>query len=132
MNSFWEIKVLLVETNPTIIKMVEKIMKLSPVFYFLRRIENVHDLNYELKYNKPDLIISGLTMDNFDAGKVLELVNLFAEKIPVMVLAPEYNIATNYKLAMQGAYDIFYHSEIKRLPNEIAFLCERKNNPEPD
>ncbi len=127
MSSFWEIKVLLVETNPATIRMVEKIMELSPVFYFLRRIDSLHDLNFELKYNKPDLIISGRTMKDFNAGNVMELVKIYSDIIPVMVLAPDYEANSNIQLVEQGAYDIIYHSEIRRLPNEVAFFCEHKN-----
>ena len=126
MSSFWEIKVLLVETNDSLIRVVEKIMESSPIFYFLRRIDNVHDLNFELKYNKPDLIISGRTMTGFDGSEVLDLVQMYSKDIPVLILAPDYNMQTGSEFVTHGAYDIIYHSELKRLPNEVAYLCEQK------
>ncbi len=126
MSSFWEIKVLLVETNPSVIRLVEKMMESSPVFYFLRHIDNVHDLHFELKYNQPDLIISGRTMHGFDGIQVLDLVQLYASRVPVFILAPDLNIDSNVDYITHGAYDIIYHNEIKRLPNEVAYLCEQR------
>ncbi len=126
MSPFWEIKVLLVETNPTAIRLVEKIMETSPVFYFMRRIDNVHDLNFELKYNKPDLIISGRTMNGFDGIQVLDMVHMYSSDIPVLILAPDFNLNSNADYVNHGAYDIIYHSELKRLPNEVAYICEQK------
>lgn len=124
MSPFWEIKVLLVETNSTVIRMVEKVMEESNVLHFLRRIDNLHDLNFELKYNKPDVIISGRTMEEFCASLVLEQKNLYAPTLPVIVLAPDFNASTNIRLVNEGAYDIIYHTEIKRLPKEISFLYQ--------
>lgn len=126
MSPFWEIKVLLVETNASVIRLVEKIMESSPVFYFMRRIDNVHDLNFELKYNKPDLIISGRSMNGFDGIQVLDMVHLYSNDIPVLVLAPDFNISNNADYVNHGAYDIIYHSELKGLPNEVAYICEQK------
>jgi DNA polymerase sigma len=40
------------------------------------------------------------------------------------VLATDYNEQLNFELIENGAYDIIFHSEIKRLPHEIAFLSE--------
>ncbi|OYU97558.1 MAG: hypothetical protein CFE21_04495 [Bacteroidetes bacterium B1(2017)] len=122
MSPFWEIKVLLVETNSSVIRMVEKIMEDSSVLHFLRRIDNVHDLNFELKYNKPNVIISGRTMEGFDAISVLDQTHLYAPNMPVIVLAPDFNAPLNISLVNHGAYDIIYHTEIKRLANEVAFL----------
>jgi DNA-binding NtrC family response regulator len=122
MSPFWEIKVLLVETNPSVIRMVEKVLEETSVLHFLRRIDNVHDLNFELKYNKPNVIVCGRTMENFDALVVLDQVKLFAPNIPVLVMAPDFNAPLNIKLVNEGAYDIIYHSEIKRLPKEVSFL----------
>jgi hypothetical protein len=51
MSPFWEIKVLLVETNLSVIRMVDKVLEETSAVHFLRRIDNVHDLNFELRYN---------------------------------------------------------------------------------
>jgi hypothetical protein len=37
-------------------------------------------------------------------------------------MAPDFNAPLNIKLENQGAYDILYHSEIRRLPKELKFL----------
>lgn len=124
LSPFWEIKIVLVETNGVVIRMVEKILENAKVLHFLRRIDNPHDLQFELKYNKPNLILSGRTMDNFSAIDVLELTKLHDPEMPVIVLAPDYNQSESFNLIDHGAYDIIYHQEIKRLPNEVAFLSE--------
>lgn len=121
-NPFWEIKVLLVETNASVIRMVEKVLEETTVYHFLRRIDSMHDLNFELKYNKPDLIISGRTMELFSAVEVLESVNVYLPKIPVIIIAPDYNSPININLVKKGAYDIIYHEEIRRLPKEVSFI----------
>jgi DNA-binding NtrC family response regulator len=121
-SPFWEIKILLVETNPSVIRMVEKVLEDSSVLHFLRRIDTIHDLNFELKYNKPNLVLSGRTMEGFSAKNVLEQVEMYTPSLPVLVLAPDFNAEMNIQLVNQGAYDIIYHSEIKRLPNEVSFL----------
>ena len=122
MSPFWEIKVLLVETNLSVIRMVEKVLEETSAVHFLRRIDNVHDLNFELRYNKPDVIVSGRTMKDFDALTVLDQVNLYTPHLPVLVMAPDFNAQLNIKLVNKGAYDILYHSEIRRLPKELTFL----------
>ncbi len=123
-SPFWEIKVLLVETSPVVIRMVEKILEETTVVHFLRRIDNLHDLNFELRYNKPDVVITGRTMNTFGASDVLTQKNLYAPNMPVLVLAPDFNPIMNIKLVNEGAYDIVYHNEIKRLPKEISFLYQ--------
>lgn len=121
-SPFWEIKVLLVETNFAVIRMVEKVLEQTTVTHFLRRIDNIHDLNFELRYNKPDVIICGRTMGEFNSFDVLTQKNLYAPSMPVLVLAPDFNAPMNIRLVNEGAYDIVYHNEIKRLPKEISFL----------
>jgi DNA-binding NtrC family response regulator len=124
LSPFWEIKIVLVETNGSVIRMVEKILENTKVMHFLRRIDNPHDLQFELAYNKPNLILSGRTMENFSAIDVLDLTKLHDPQLPVIVLAPDYNQQDSYNLIDHGAYDIIYHQEIKRLPNEVAFMSE--------
>lgn len=124
LSPFWEIKILLVETNGAVIRMVEKVLENTKVLHFLRRIDNPHDLHFELVYNKPDLILTGRTMENFSALDVLNLTKLHATELPVIVLAPDYSKDTNFELIDHGAYDIIFHQEIKRLPNEVAFMSE--------
>lgn len=123
-SPFWEIKILLVETNGSTVRMVEKVLENTRVLHFLRRIDNVQDLRFELVYNKPDLILTGRTMDKFNASEVLSLTQIYAPSMPVIVLAPDYNEHINIELIEQGAYDIIFHQEIKRLPNEVVFLSE--------
>jgi len=123
-SPFWEIKVLLIETNPSVIRMVEKVLEETTVVHFLRRIDNIHDLNFELRYNQPDVVISGRTMGDFDASEVLTQKLLYAPNMPVLVLAPDFNAGMNIKLVNEGAYDIVYHNEIRRLPKEISFLYQ--------
>jgi len=124
LSPFWEIKILLVETNPSIIRMVEKVLENTRVMHFLRRINNPQDLNFELVYSKPDVIITGRTLDNMNAKQVLDLTRIHAPALPIIVLATDYNEQLNFELIENGAYDIIFHSEIKRLPHEIAFLSE--------
>jgi DNA-binding NtrC family response regulator len=124
LNPFWEIKIVLVETNGSVIRMVEKILENTKVLHFLRRVDNTHDLHFELVYNKPDLILTGRTMEEFSALDVLNLTKEYALGLPVIVLAPDYNEETNFELIDNGAYDIIFHQEIKRLPNEVTFLSE--------
>ena len=121
-SPFWEIKILLVETNPSVIRMVEKVLEETSSTHFLRRIDNIHDLNFELRYNKPNVVLTGRTMEGFDASTVLMQKGLFAPEMPVIVLAPDFNAPFNITLVNQGAYDIIYHNEIRRLPKEISFL----------
>lgn len=104
--------------------MVEKILENTKVLHFLRRIDNPSDLHFELIYNKPDLILTGRTMDDFSALDVLNLTKANAADLPVIVLAPDYDEETNFELIDNGAYDIIFHQEIKRLPNEVAFISE--------
>ena len=122
MSPFWEIKVLLVETNLSVIRMVEKVLEETSAVHFLRRIDNVHDLNFELRYNKPNVVVCGRTMNDFDALTVLDQVNLYTPNLPVLVMAPDFNAPLNIQLVNSGAYDILYHSEIRRLPKELTFL----------
>jgi DNA-binding NtrC family response regulator len=96
----------------------------TKVLHFLRRIDNPPDLHFELIYNKPDLILTGRTMDDFSALDVLNLTKARAADLPVIVLAPDYDEDTNFELIDNGAYDILFHQEIKRLPNEVAFISE--------
>lgn len=124
MSPFWEIKILLVETNASVIRMVEKVIEETQALHFLRRIDNIHDLNFELKYNKPDVILTGRNMETFDAHAVLELKTLYGPAIPVIVLAPDFNASQNIQLVNEGVYDIIYHTEIKRLPKEVNFLYQ--------
>ncbi len=124
LSPFWEIKIVLVETNGSVIRMVEKILENTKVLHFLRRIDNPHDLHFELVYNKPDLILTGRTMENFSGMDVLNLTKLHAASLPVIVLAPDYNEEANLELIDNGAYDIIFHQELKRLPNEVAFMSE--------
>lgn len=121
-SPFWEIKILLVETNPVTIRMIEKVLEGTSVSHFLRRIDNIHDLNFELKYNKLNVILTGRTMEGFDGLDVLDQVDLYSPGMPVLVLAPDFDSSMSIQLVHRGAYDIIYHSEIKRLPKEISFL----------
>lgn len=123
-SPFWEIKVLLVETNDTVIRLVEKVFEDTSTAYFLRRIDNINDLNFELRYNKPNVIVSGRNMETFKGIDVLNQVQLLAPAIPVLMLVTDFNASENIALVNQGAYDIIYHSEVNRLPKEVNFLFQ--------
>lgn len=124
-SPFWEIKILLVEGNPVVSRLVEKVMEKAPIRHFMRRINHLDDLQFELRYNRPDVVITGRTMTDFSALSVLEQVSLYTPGLPVLVLAPDYQPAQSLALAQCGAYDIVYHNEIKRLPLELGFLYGR-------
>jgi DNA-binding NtrC family response regulator len=123
-SPFWEIKVLLVETNCAIIRTVEKVFEKNASSYFLRRIQNKDDLTFELMYNKPDVIISGRNMGDFTGEEVLSLVDLHSPNLPVLMLVTDFNAKANISLVNKGAYDIIYHNEIARLPLEVNFLFQ--------
>lgn len=125
-SPFWEIKILLVETNCPVIRLVEKVFENSEGSYFLRRIKNLPDLSFELKYNKPDIVISGRSMDGFKGLDVLNQVQLLSPEIPVLMLVTDFNAKANIELVNHGAYDIVYHSELNRLVKEVNFLFKSK------
>jgi DNA-binding NtrC family response regulator len=124
-SPFWEIKILLVETNLSTLRMVEKVLEGTSILHFMRRIDTIQDLGFELKYNKPDLVLTGRTMEGFDGLAVLDQVDLFAPGMPVLVLASDFNADLNIQLVNRGAYDIIYHSELKRLPKEVSFIYQK-------
>jgi DNA-binding NtrC family response regulator len=123
-SPFWEIKILLVETSRSVIRLVEKVFEETTTGYHLHRIDNIHDLNFELEYKKPDVIISGRNMHVFRGTDVLNKVQLLAPEIPVIILVTDFNAIENTALVNQGAYDIIYHSELNRLPKEVNFLFQ--------
>jgi DNA-binding NtrC family response regulator len=123
-SPFWEIKILLVETSRSVIRLVEKVFEETTTGYFLHKIDNIHDLNFELEYKKPDVIISGRNMHVFRGTDVLNKVQLLAPEIPVIILVTDFNAIENTALVNQGAYDIIYHSELNRLPKEVNFLFQ--------
>jgi DNA-binding NtrC family response regulator len=123
-SPFWEINVLLVETNFLTIRLIEKVFENTKTSYYFTKIYTISDLNYELKYNKPDVIISGRKMDNFLGIDVLNQVNLLAPSIPVLLFVTDFNAKENTELVNLGAYDIIYHSEIFRLPKEVNFIFQ--------
>jgi DNA-binding NtrC family response regulator len=123
-SPFWEIKILLVETSRSVIRLVEKVFEETTTGYFLHKIDNIHDLNFELEYKKPDIIISGRNMHVFRGTDVLNKVQLLAPEIPVIILVTDFNAIENTALVNQGAYDIIYHSELNRLPKEVNFLFQ--------
>ncbi len=99
-------------------------MENTKVFHFLRRIDNLHGLHFELIYNKPDLILTDRTMDDFSALDALILTKAHAADLPDIVLAPDYDEETNFELIDYGAYNIIFYQEIKRLPNYVVFMSE--------
>lgn len=123
-SPFWEIKILLVETSRSVIRLVEKVFEETTTGYFLHKIDNIHDLNFELEHKKPDVIISGRNMHVFKGTDVLNKVQLLAPEIPVIILVTDFNAIENTALVNQGAYDIIYHSELIRLPKEVNFLFQ--------
>lgn len=123
-SPFWEIKVLLVETNFLTIRLIEKVFENTNTSYFITKINNISDLNYELKYNRPDVIISGRKMHHFMGVDVMNQVNLLAPDIPVLLFVTDFNEKENFELVNMGVYDIVYHSEIFRLPKEVNFLFQ--------
>jgi hypothetical protein len=63
-------------------------------------------------------------MHVFRGTDVLNKVQLLAPEIPVIILVTDFNAIENTALVNQGAYDIIYHSELKRLPKEVNFLFQ--------
>lgn len=125
MESFWEIRILLVETNESVIRLVEKSLSESRLKHFLRWVRTPQDLEFELKFNTPDLIICGRNMGLFSATEVLALNEKYQNRAPCIVITTERNIEHDTYLAINGVYEIFTQSEIKYMIKEIGFLKEQ-------
>lgn len=125
MESFWEIRILLVETNESVIRLVEKSLSESRLKHFLRWVRTPQDLEFELKFNTPDLIICGRNMGLFSATEVLALNEKYQNRAPCIVITTERNIEHDTHLALNGVYEIFTQSEIKYMIKEIGFLKEQ-------
>lgn len=125
MKSFWEIRILLVETNESVIRLVEKAMSESRLKHFLRWVRTPQDLEFELQFNPPDLIISGRNMGLFSAMEVLRLNEQYGNKAPCIVITTDRSLELDTDLALRGVYEIFTQAEIKQMVKEIGFLKEQ-------
>ncbi|MFY8021810.1 MAG: hypothetical protein ACOVP1_11450 [Bacteroidia bacterium] len=125
MESFWEIRILLVETNESVIRIVEKTLSESRLKHFLRWVRTPQDLEFELQFNPPDLILSGRNMGLFSAIEVLALNEKYQNKAPCIVITTERNMEFDTHLALNGVYEIFTQFEIKQMIKEIGFLKDQ-------
>jgi DNA-binding NtrC family response regulator len=128
MKSFWEIRILLVETNESVIRLVEKTLSESRLKHFLRWVRTPQDLEFELQFNVPDLILSGRNMGLFSAIEVLILNDKHGNKAPCIIITSDRDIEQDIELALHGVYEIFTLEEIKLMVKEIGFLKEQLQN----
>lgn len=124
MLPFWEIRILLVETNETTIRLIEKTLAESRMSHFLRWVRNPQDLAFELRFNKPDILITGRNMHNFDALDVIHEIENQNLAINTLVIVPDRNQEKDIPLALAGVYEIFPITELKSLVKEIGFISE--------
>ncbi len=125
MKSFWEIRILLVETNESVIRLVEKTLSESRLKHFLRWVRTPQDLEFELQFNATDLILSGRNMGLFSAIEVLILNDKHGNKAPCIIITSDRDIEQDTELALHGVYEIFTIEEIKLMVKEIGFLKEQ-------
>lgn len=125
MLPFWETRILLVETNETTIRLIEKTLSESRIPHFLRWVRNQKDLEFELRFNQPDILITGRNMQGFDAMDIVREVKKANLSITTLVIAGDRNQEKDIPLALAGVYEIFPINELKYLVKEIGFLADQ-------
>lgn len=125
MLPFWETRILLVETNETTIRLIEKTLSESRIPHFLRWVRNQKDLEFELRFNQPDILISGRKMQGFDAMDIIHELKKANLSITTLVISGDRNQEKDIPLALAGVYEIFPINELKYLVKEIGFLAEQ-------
>ncbi|GAB1449082.1 MAG: hypothetical protein L6Q78_09525 [Bacteroidia bacterium] len=125
MLPFWETRILLVETNETTIRLIEKTLSESRIPHFLRWVRNQKDLEFELRFNQPDILITGRNMQGFDAMDIIREVKKANLSITTLVIAGDRNQEKDIPLALAGVYEIFPINELKYLVKEIGFLADQ-------
>lgn len=125
MLPFWETRILLVDTNETTIRLIEKTLSESRIPHFLRWVRNQKDLEFELRFNQPDILITGRNMHGFDAMDIIREVKKANLSITTLVIAGDRNQEKDIPLALAGAYEIFPINELKYLVKEIGFLADQ-------
>lgn len=125
MLPFWETRILLVGTNETTIRLIEKTLSESRIPHFLRWVRNQKDLEFELRFNQPDILITGRNMQGFDAMDIIREVKKANLSITTLVIAGDRNQEKDIPLALAGVYEIFPINELKYLVKEIGFLADQ-------
>ncbi len=103
LNSMSEIKIVIVDDEPEILKTLKRILEKKD--YVVSIYENpVEALNF-LKSNPVDLVITDLKMPEMDGILFLMSVKEFYPSVPIILITGYATIATAVTAIQKGAYD---------------------------
>lgn len=114
-ESNWEMRVLLVDSDKITLKLVEKSLGVSGENCVVQSTPNLVDLFKKIYLFNPDVIVTARTGKGFDAYEIIRIIKQHNAFIPVFVLAPDLKKLDDSFLLQQGASEIMVYSELKTL-----------------
>lgn len=125
MKSFWEIRILLAESNEQRIRNIEQAFSKSRLKHFLRWVRTKEDIDFELRFNPPDLLLCGRYLNQTNATEMMRMLEEYQLTIPCIVVCKQREPVMDTQLAIAGVYEIFEDSELPLVIREIGFIQEQ-------
>lgn len=120
-----QIKVLILEDNPSDALLVDHTLKDAKVSFTIKRVETKKDFLYELQNNIPDIILSDYRLPDFDGMAALRCAKKFTPQVPFIVLTGAINEETAVTCMKAGASDYILKDRLIRLPQAISSALEK-------
>jgi DNA-binding NtrC family response regulator len=125
MKSFWEIRILLAESNEQRIRNIEQAFSKSRLKHFLRWVRTKEDLDFELRFNPPDMLLCGRHLKQTNALEIMRMMDAYQLNIPCIVVCKARQPEMDTQLALAGVYEIFEETELAHVIKEIGFIQEQ-------
>jgi two-component system, NarL family, sensor histidine kinase UhpB len=125
-HAWTDLRILLVEDNPSDSKLIERELRQSGLSYSTRVVQTEDEFIEELTNFSPQIIIADFTLPHFSALRALELLNQLHLATPLILVTGTQSEEAAVECLKRGAEDYILKDSLKRLPSALISVLEKK------
>lgn len=110
-----ELRILLVEDNPSHAEIVEHVLREGGLKFFITRVETKAAFQEELEQHPPDLILSDYALPSFDGSSALNIAKVKTPGIPFIFVTGTMGEEVAIETLKNGATDYVLKTRLVRL-----------------
>ena len=122
------LKILILDSNPTQALEIERFLKKDGLLFQSKVIDKKVNFIRQLKYFKPDLILSDNCWAEFNAEEAIQLARMIIPEIPFILITDKDSKKYALNSLKIGVDNYIFKNRLTRLPMAIEMALKKFNN----